>query len=212
MFPEGSNLLDLSAAFDTELSDSVRPSAAGLLRLRVALPQDLIPPPQTVNPLASITAVKAACEESLLAAAALTAESAACAAAVAALVPVVSVRTQRHHLNATAKLPSSVCTGGCVPRVRALLGAGLAKCAKLWASMPILQRDLQFASGTVPLVLNTSWILQVPHTLNVIYDDPSQYHFREFISFPVYIHATFNCDDCAVFSLPATIIELLQQQ
>ena len=161
MYAEGSDLLDLSAAFDTQLREFARPSAAGLLRLYAASPQNLIPPPQTAYPLAPIIAVKAACEEELVAAAALAAESAACAAAVAALIPAVSIQERGTNTTDTAKVPASVCAGGCVPRIRAALGAGLARCARKWAITPVLQGDLQFAGGTVPLVLNTSWILQV---------------------------------------------------
>jgi hypothetical protein len=170
MYPEGSIFtdLELSAAFDIQLHDSVRPSAAGLLRLRVVKPQNLIPSLQNANPLGPILAVKAFCEEQLAAAAALSTESAACAAAVAALIPAAS--TQQQVVNGTSDVPADVCTGGCVPRVRATLGAGLAMCARQWATMPVLQGHLKLDGGTVPLVLNlnTSWVLQVhPSTLTI---------------------------------------------
>jgi hypothetical protein len=156
MYPQDSTPLELWTAFDTQLRDSSRPSAAGLLRLhRVGPPPNLIPPSQSASPRAPTVAVKVTCEEQLAAAAALASESTACAAAVAALVPATDSEATN-----TVHVPTATCTGGCVPRVRAALESGLAECARKWAAMPVLQEDLNLAGGKVPLVKNTSWILQ----------------------------------------------------
>jgi hypothetical protein len=157
MYPEGTGPPDLSAAFDTQLREEARPSAAALLRLRRAgPPPPLIPLPRIPTAPDTAVAAQAVCDNRLTAlAAALSAESPACAAAAAALV------ADDNNDSPPAPVAAAVCASGCVPRARAALGEALAECARAWAAVPVLEGDLDRTNGPVPILRNTSWLLQV---------------------------------------------------
>ena len=159
MYPNGTGPPQLDAALG---SQSPGPSAAALLVLsNVSASPPALTPAAPVRALAPSAAFRACWTRPRAAADSLAAASPACAAAVSTFFGDAPQGDDSDPAPPAPGLLAAACAGGCVPRLRAALGAALSECAAQWALVPIAPGDLNGTAGGVPTLLNRSGLVQV---------------------------------------------------